>query len=329
MNESFKKTPKNSYIIILYIFIFILFLGGLKYFYSDKYKSKKTLNSTFSDMNSINNSLSSSLKNTTIDTSKASSLVNEGLSKLNTLKDNLINLDDSLLKNPSIKKDLNISLENTILLYNYLFNSLSSPKDITNNESIDNFNNLIENCNLSYEKASSYNNKEIKFSKETLVFFNNYSDYLNTLIKINRDLEFLSKQNREFIIKLESFKTSMETLNQDFSLAINKVREDKRDLSVVIDDIYLKETLFQDFKEQVFALSIPDGYLNTSNYLLDYLNYYEIYITAMKNAVIYEKTCTDLEKYSKEINKNYENAYSKREDVLTCYEDFIVTIKNN
>ena len=329
MNDSSKKIPKNSYIFILYIFIFILFLGSLKYFYSDKYKSKKTLNSTFSDINSINNNLSSSIKDNTIDTEKASTLLKEGLSELSTLKDNLIIIDDSLLKTPNIKKDLYDSLENTILLYNYLFNSLSSPKDIANNESIDNFNNLIENCNLSYEKASSYNNKKIKFSKETLSFFNNYSGYLNTLIKINRDLEFLSKQNREFIIKLEKLKTSMETLNEDFSLAINKVREDKRDLSVIIDDIYLKESLFQDFKEIVFALSIPDGYLNTSNYLLDYINYYEIYITLIKNAVIYEKTCSDLEKYSNEINKNYKNASSKREDVLASYEDFIVTIKNN
>lgn len=329
MDNFFKQTSKNNYKIILYIVIFLLFFGGLRYFFSPTYKVKKTLNSTFSDINSINNSLSSAIKDTTIDTSKASSLVKEGLSQLNILKDNLISIDDSLIKNPSIKKDLNTSLENTILLYNYLFNSLSSPKDISNNESIDNLNNLIENCNLSYKKVSSYGSKKVKFSKETLTFFNNYSDYLNTLIKINRDLEFLSKQNREFIIKLENLKTSMETLNEDFSLAINKVREDKRDLSVIIDDIYIKETLFQNFKENVFSLSIPDGYSNVSNYLLDYINYYEIYINLMKNAVIYEKTCSDLEKYSKEINKNYTNAYSKRKDVLASYEDFIVTIKKN
>lgn len=329
MNELLKKIPKNSYMFILYIFIFILFLGGVKYFYGDNYNNKKALNSTFSHINSINDSLYSSINNNSIDIEKASSLVTDGLLQLNTLKDELINIDDSLIKNPNIKKDLDIALEDTIFLYNYLSDSLSSPKDIINNENLDNFYNLVENCTLSYERVSSYNNKEIKFSNESIIFLNNYYNYLNNLIKTNRDIDFLTKQNREFIIKLEDFKTSMEDLNKDFSLAINKVREDKRDLSVIIDDLYLKEDLFEGLKEKAFALSIPDGYLNTYNCLLDYINYYEIYISTIKNAVIYEKTCSDIEKYSKEISKNYKNAYSKREDILTSYEDFILTIKNN
>lgn len=329
MNELLKKIKNNSYMFIFYIFIFILFLGGVKYFYGAKYNNKKALNSTFSHINSINDGLYSSINNNSIDIEKASSLVTEGLLELNTLKDELITIDDSSLKNPNIKRYLDISIEDTILLYNYLSNSLSSPRDIVNNESLDNFYNLVENCTLSYEKASSYSNKEIKFSNESIVFLNNYYDYLNNLIKTNRDINFLSKQNREFIIKLEDFKTSMDGLNKDFSLAINKVREDKRDLSVIIDDIYLKEDLFEGLKEKTFALSIPDGYLTTYNYLFDYINYYEIYIATIKNAVIYEKTCSDIKKYSKEISKNYENAYSKREDVLASYEDFILAIKNN
>lgn len=329
MNELLKKIPKNLYIYIFYIFIFILFLGGLNFFYGGNYNNKKALNSTFSHINSINDSLYSSVNNNSIDIKKASSLVAEGLSQLNTLKDDLITIDDSLLKNPNIKKDLDIALEDTIFLYNYLSDSLSSPKDIVNNENLDNFYNLVENCTSSYEKVSSYSNKEIKFSKDSIIFLNNYYSYLNTLIKTNRDTDFLSKQNREFIIKLEDFKTSMDDLNKDFSLAINKVREDKRDLSVIIDDLYLKEDLFEGLKEKAFSLSIPDGYLNSYNYLLDYINYYEIYISTIKNAVIYEKTCSDIEKYSKEISKNYKNAYSKRDDVLTSYEDFVLTIKNN
>lgn len=329
MNNVLKKLPQKSYLFILYIFVFILFFGGLKYFYGDNYKIKKTLNSTFSNINSINDNLSSSIKNNTIDTEKASTLVTDGITELNVLKDKLIIIDDSSLKNPSIKADLNTSLEDTILLYNYLFNSLSSPKDISTNENLDTFHNLVENCALSYEKASSHNNKEIKFSKESILFLNAYYDHLNDLVKINRDDDFLSKQNREFIIKLESFKDSMENLNKDFSLALNKAREDKRDLSAIIDDIYLKEESFEGLKEKVFSLSIPNGYLDTYNYLLDYINYYEIYLSTIKNAVIYEKTCSDVEKYSNEISKNYKNSSSKREDVLASYEDFILIIKNN
>lgn len=329
MNKLLKNIPKNSYMFILYIFIFILFFGGLKYFYGDEYRNKKTFNSTFSNINSINNSLYDSIDNNVIDTEKASSLVEKGLSELNIIKEKLTTIDDNLLKNPNIKQDLNTSIEDTILLYDYLFNSLSSPKDIINNENLDSFYKLVENCTLSYEKVSFHSNKKIEFSKESIVFLNNYYDYLNSLIKTNRDSDFLSKQNREFIIKLESFKTSMEDLNKDFSLAINKVREDKRDLSVIIDDIYLKEDSFEGLKDNIFALSIPDGYLDTYNSLFDYINYYEIYIATIKNAVIYEKTCSDIEKYSNEISKNYKNAYSKRDDVLASYEDFILTIKNN
>ncbi|WP_300380348.1 hypothetical protein [Clostridium sp.] len=329
MNKLLEKNSKSISIFILFIFIFILFFGGLIYFCGDKYKSKKALNSTFSNINSINKSLSSSIKDTTIDTEKASFLVEDCIKELNDLKATLININESSLKNPNVKKYLSASIDDTLLLYNYLFNSLSSPKDVINNESLDNFYKLIENCTLSYKKVSSHNSKEVKFSKETFVFFNNYHNYLNSLIKINRDFEFLSKQNREFLMKLEGFTTSIDTLNKDFSLAINKVREDKRDLSVVIDDIYLKEELFEDLKKNAFSLSVPDGYLNVYNNLFDYINYYEIYITAIKNAAIYEKTCSDVDKYSKEINKNYNNAYSKREDVLSSYEDFVLTIKNN
>ena len=54
MKELSKKIQKNKYMFILYIFIFILFFGGIIYFYGNNYNSKKTLNSTFSHINSIN-----------------------------------------------------------------------------------------------------------------------------------------------------------------------------------------------------------------------------------------------------------------------------------
>ena len=180
---------------------------------------------------------------------------------------------------------------------------------------------------LDYLKLEDSNIK-INFSDGSIKFFDNFSNYINTLIKINRDSEFTSKQQKDFMYTLESFNDDITYLNEDLTLAINKVREDKRDFQGIIDDIYNKEETFNNLKQKATFLSIPEGCMEIYESLNEYLNTYSIYLNTIKEAVIYEKTSSNVDEASEQINKNYKNSTSKRNDVLKAYASYENKIKN-
>ena len=300
-------------LLIISISLFLLI------FNSKDFKTKRELTQISKELNNINLSLSDSVDDLSIDTSKASSNLSEVLTSLWELSLRISEVDATSINNSDIKDALSTSVDSTINLYDTSLNLLASPGSITSNDILTNFDDLKNQCITNYEILSA-KNVNVRFSNSTLNFFNNYSGYLNTLVKINRDSQFKNSIEKEFVYKLESFKNDFTYLNEDLTPAINKIKEDKRDLEVIIDDIYKKEKLYEDLETTLSRISVPEGRMDTYEALKEYLNSYNPYLIAIKEAVILDKTTGNKEE---DINKKYKEASSKRENTLTTFEDFI------
>jgi uncharacterized protein YutE (UPF0331/DUF86 family) len=318
---TYVKDHKNTIIISLTLLFILSFSLFFMTYNSKDNRTKRYLKNLTGELNDINSNLTNGVKDLTIDTNKTKEILSKGIEDLNNLLTSVAEVDSTSSDISSFKDNLTNALNSTINLYDSSLLILSNPENIKNNEELNKFNTFKETCILDYSKLEA-NNIKINFSDESISFFDNFSNYMNTLIKINRDSEFKNKQQKDFIYTLESFNDDIAYLNEDLTLAINKVRKDNRDLQGIIDDIYTKEETFNNLKEKTSFLSIPEGCMEIYESLNEYLNTYSAYLNSIKEAVIYEKTSTNIDESSEQINKNYKNSDSKRNDVLKAYTSY-------
>ncbi|VYU17644.1 hypothetical protein [Clostridium tertium] len=316
----------KTFVISIITCVFIISISlFLLIFNSKGFKANRELKQISKQLNNINISLSDSIDDLSIDTSKASSNLSDGLTSLRELSSKLIDIDATSVNNSEIKDALSTSVDSTINLYDTSLNLLATPNSVTSNDVLTNFDNLKNECINNYE-ALSKKNINVRFSNSTLNFFSNYYNYLNTLVKVNRDSQFKTSLEREFIYKIDGFKNDFNYLNEDLTPAINKVKEDNRDLVVIIDDIYKKETLYQDLEDTLSKISIPEGNMDSYEALKEYINSYKPYLVAIKEAVILDKTNGNEEE---DISRKYKEASSKRDNVLVAFEAFNKKLNNN
>ena len=300
------KDHKNLTVFIISLLLLLSFSTFFIIYNSDSNIAKRTLRNIGNELNDVNKNLESGIKDFTIDTTKSYDLLVSGSNKLKELLNSTSQIEDIDAEISSMKNDLNNAISSTISLYDNCINILSNPKDVKSSTDLDNFSVFKENCLKDY----------------SILAQNKIDIDLNTIIKINRDSEFQNTQQREFFLQLDSFNSEFNSLNEDLMPAINKIREDKRDLQAIIDDLYSKEKSYENLKSKIVSMSIPDGCMDIYDALDEYLNMYYIYLKSIKEAAIYEKTCSDIDKFSKEINKNYKNASSKRDDVINAYSNY-------
>lgn len=308
-----------SFIIISLTIFFI-------YYNSQDRTSLRELKEISLKVNKINYDLSYLVNDYTIDTNKTKDYLNESINNLKILSNSIPSLDSNS-KIYSIKNNLTLSIDSTLSLYNECLSILNDSENINNNSIITSITDLKTQCANNY-KLLKKDNINIEFTKDTDLFFENYIYYINTILKINRDSNFKNTQNREFIYKLQSFSNKFDTLNEDLFVAIDKIREDKRDLNVIIDDIYLKEKTYDDIKTSLLSLSIPEGNSDIYDSLIEYINSYKPYLNSIKEAVIYEKSLNNNQLNSNEIMKIYKDSKDKREYSLDCYNTFKNKLKN-
>ena len=319
---------KNTFIFYttLISLIIVSITSFFIYYNLNKNSPFRNLKSISLNINKINEDLASLVKDYTIDTNKTKKYLNESIQSLNTMSNSLSTLDiDS--KNIPIKTKLTLSIDSTINLYDKCLSILSDPENIIDSSIVTSVSDLKNECSSTYSSLKE-NNIDISFNKDTDLFFENFIYYINTIIKINGDLNFKNTQSREFIYKLQSLSKTLDVLNEDLFIAIDKIREDNRDLNVIIDDIYSKEKTYDDIKLSIYSISIPEGNSDIYDSLLEYSNAYKIYLNSIKEAVIYEKSLNNNQLNSNEIMKIYKDSKDKRQYSLDCYDNFKNKLKN-
>lgn len=315
---SYFKEHKNI-LIVSFTLLFLISVSIIIINYNSKENQiKRYLKDTAKELDEITLTLPDGIKDLTIDTTITKNILSEGIDNLNKLLQSISEVEDASQNISITKANLTTAVNSTISLFDYSLETLSNPESIKSVDDLNSFDTLREACVTNYSNLAP-NKIYVNFSKETITFLNNFSSYMNTLIKINRDSQFINSQKRAFINTLQGYKSDISYLNEDLSIAINKVREDKRDLKVIIDDLYKKEETYNSLKENLTLISIPEGCMDIYESLNEYLNSYSAYLLSIKDAVIYEKTAKNLDEVSKEIDSKYKNSSSKREDVLSAY----------
>lgn len=311
---------EHKYILIISFSLLLLISTSLFFinYNSKENKIKRYLKHTANELSEINSTIPNGIKDLTIDTSVTKDILYTGKENLNKLLLSINEIEETSQDISYIKSDLTTSVNSTISLFDSMLLVLSNPESIKSVDDLNTFDSLREDCISNYSKLVP-KKIYVDFSDETLKYFDNFSSYMNTLVKINRDAQFNNSQKRDFINTLQGYKKDISYLNEDLSVAINKVREDKRDLKVIIDDLYKKEEVFNKLKENLHLISIPEGCMDIYESLNEYLNSYSTYLLSIKDAVIYEKTTKNPDKISDDIEAKYKNSNSKMNDSLSAY----------
>lgn len=284
-------------------------------------KEMKDLKSIGAKINKINQSLTAGINDFSIDTSKSIPLLSSGATSLKDLALELSSIKTTSESTTSIKDELINALSTSITLYDYSIFMINNPEKVIGTENISELIGYKDECLNSYSILTD-KGINISFSKDTIIFFDNTSNYLNTIIKLNKTQNIINTQKRDFITSLKTLIPSLDKLTEDLEPALNKIKEDKRDLQGLIDDVESKKSLCKDVQNKLVSSSIPDGYDNYYTALDEFIKLYNPYMSTLSNALIYDKSATDKVKNKKQIEDNYKNSFSKFEDVLASYSKF-------
>lgn len=326
----FKNKINNNTKFILSIIFCILFTSLVMIFIYNSTGSRKDIrfiNSIAKKITTNNSKLSKSLNGLTVDPKLSLSILQDNSNDLKNIRTDLMAtvIDSSVLES-SIPKLISC-IDSTQNLYNYCINLLSSSNNLSSLEYKDNIEQLKNDCINTY-KELSYLDVEISFSEESSKFFEDIVSYLTTLQKITIQQEIKDKQTKEFMDKLNTSINSFSTLLEDFEPAVSKIRADKRSFDVLLKDINKKEEDLKEIKLSFIHSSIPEGCLSYYNALSSIFDIHSTYLSTLKTAIIYEKSSPSYNANKKNIDKNYENAYSKYEDVKFSLDKLTESLKN-
>ncbi|MEG1483121.1 hypothetical protein [Clostridium sp.] len=330
MDDMLKIKIKENQTFILAIIATIMFSLIIVFLISSNTGSNKEIHRLKSiglEINNINNSLNKGIKDLSLDTSITLEILSSGVNDLKELSLNIGSIETTYESTTNIKSELVTALSNTIVLYDYSIYIMKNTENIINSENVSELLLYRDNCLNTY-KLLTNQGIDISFSDETILFFDNIKNYSNTLIKINKTQNIINSQKKDFIFLLKDLIPQLNLLTEDLEPALNKIKEDNRDLQVLIDDLKSKDEIYKDVQNKLITLSIPDGYADYYTSLDEFFKLYTSYISTFKTALIFDKSCDNLIKNRREINDNYKNVFSKYQDVLTSYSHFKELINN-
>lgn len=330
MEDKLKAKIKENQKFILCIIATVLFSLIIVFFISSNTgpnKEIKDLKSIGNKINNINNSLSKGLNNLSIDTNNSIKILSTASDKLKENSLVLSTIETKYENTVAIKNELSNALSNTITLYDYSIFIINNPEKVVSDETVSELISYKNNCINSYKLLEPYG-IDISLSDETIIFFDNIKNYTNAIIKLNKSQNIINAQKQDYLFLLESLTPYLDTLTEDLKPALDKIKEDKRDLQGLLDDLDSKESIYKDIEKKLLSTSIPDGYNDYYVCLEEFSKLYTGYLSSFKTAVIFDKSCDDPIKNKKEITNNYKNVQSKYEDVLASYNKFKELLNN-
>lgn len=311
-NEKLTSLLKNTinkklvYLIIALALIPLLLLVVSKF--TPKNRTISKLNSFSNEINICNDTLKDAINDKSINTSNAIDILSSGILTLDSIKDN-INSTEFNESYADLKASFKKTLDYNISLYEI---SLSILKDPKSNELSNKYTSLNSTLELFNECSTNLDALGINYtlSDYSKIFFLNMKYYTNALIKLNRDSDIINNQKRNYIMEIEKCLSSFEPIKQDLKPAIDKVKEDGRNLTVIIDDINAKKSSLESIKKSFNLLSIPENGRELYNSLSESINAFNVYIFALEKAVVLDGSDNN------KSDSLYSDAYDKYSSFL-------------
>ncbi len=281
------KMYKFFLVVCVSILTILIFLTTYNYIKGNTLTSEdKRLISYIDKIHSQNSYLSEAVAKDSYKVEKAIELIPLVLSELRAIESDLFrenvsgeaatfitSLNQGLDKNIVFLEQLKLCLEN--LEAKDLYKSLSQLTT------------LKTQCLEGYNSAT-YKEYSGALEDREMEFFHLSLAYLNEVVQLNRDSDIASSQKNDFITSMDNIVASFNKINSNYSIPLNRVREDKGSYSGIIKSIDKDTEVFVDITRSFNSLSIPNDGFNSFNSFKACLDYYSSYIQGLRNAVMHE-----------------------------------------
>ena len=329
-----------SYLIPILAFIVLLLIVLTLYL---KNNDINKLSKLSNEIVSLNSSLKSATLNENFDYDKACIVLESNLNSLKDIKSRISQLELKKSESEKIRQSLNNYININMDLYTVSLNILKN-KEVESFPAL--YKDLINKEKILLESSISISNSSINVNlpKDANIFFVKLNKYINDLYKSNRENDINNSHKLEFLLSINNIFSDISTLKEDIKPALEKIREDKRDISILLDDINKKRSILSAIKDKSYSISIPVGAENCYSSLEEVINSYTIYIDSLESSIKNEisnskisnntktkKTISTLIIHPNNINDLYSDTFEKYSDFLSSinsFEDSLSAYKN-
>lgn len=285
----------------------------------------RDLNKYGNEIVTCNLSLNDAVDSNGINLNAAEDILSTQLITLTEIKGNIFSLDVVESKLNSKSKLLE-TLDYNISIYELCLSLIRSPKDKDTVTTYNKYYTTYSLCINNYDNLSLLGIKA-EFPKEATNFFEASFNYFNILIKINRESDIRTDQNKAYVASMKDCIALFDNIDEDLQPALINIREQKRSLDLLLSDIKLKKSKFNEIKNKSYSITIPDAGNDCYNLLSNTINYYDLYITAIEHSIVVEKSLSTDEN-TKTNEENYNNSFSKYTDFIKSLKDLNAELDN-
>lgn len=301
-----KKIINSNINLLLTLIFMLIFCSPIIINYSPNNLQIKKLNIFINDIYQCNLSLSQAVQDKSIDSNLAKDLLTTGIINLNNITREVSSLS-VMKRNEVLKSTVMDTLSYNTSLYEITL-SLLNTSDLNGINS--NFPEYSNSLTLLEYSSNSLNllGMNSPLPLESKVFFQNSSNYVTTILKITRDKNINTEQNKYFTLGLNECLSLLNNIDEDLKPALDKIKEDGRSLDILLSDLRNKRCELATIKNKSYSLTIPkDGYILYKE-LQDTLANYELYLTSLQYSLITESSNSSP---SEIIKENYNESFEK------------------
>lgn len=279
------------------------------------------------EVSSLNKDLGSAFDNDEFDFNASITILKTNLAELEKLNIFLNNIDVKN-KNNDLKNQLSSYIKSNITLYEA---SLSMLNINNPNKFSIIYNNLLKaEQKILLETDNLKNNGlDINFPRESNIFFIKLNKYANDSFKNNRESDIIYSQKQDFLLDINLLLSDFSYLKEDLQPALNNIKENQRDLSILLSDINTKRSKYLGAKEKSYSMVLPQGTHDCHSSLVEMLNSYEVYLNSIEKSIQYDinNSNSNDNKTTKIIQNYYKDSFDKYSIFLSCYDDLKNDIK--
>lgn len=307
-------TKKHIIAIICIILLPIIILCIIKLTPSNRNISK--LNNIGNKIEACNKKLKDCLDDNSINSDITKEILTNQLIELSNIQETL-DYTEVLSKNEELKSKLSETLKYNIKLYQLTLSIIKNPNSNNTLETYNEYTHTYELLKNNYDTLDLLG-LDIEFPSESEDFFTKSTNFINTLIKLNRENDIKVNQKSTYISNIEDSIALLDSMDEDLQPALIKIREDGRSLDNLLKDVKDKRSKFNELKTKTYSFSVPENGNDCYQALQDTLNYYELYITSLEHSIIVEKTSNNTDN-AENISKNYTNSFEKYKDFTDSF----------
>jgi hypothetical protein len=328
-----QKKKKSNKLLILIVILCLAVISIAGVFYGTYYymmnqsvsSYEKTIKTKITDIGQTNKKTSLLMKGASIDTELVKKDLPQYINKLTDIRDSLKDLTPSNTHKQS-QIYIEEGLQNNILLYRQIHSIVQNPnsKDISSTlNDLKNYNDEMINNYTLYQNRSF----DILLPKEARDFIAKSSNYVNELVKIQKETDVKVRYIMDFAEKLDSVINKFIPIKTDFGTSLQKVRAGSGNFDDVLIQIDDAKAKFNNLKGD-FSSSKPPKDSKESNTIYNsfgkILEDYSLFLNELRFAVSTEKAKAKGKPLSNEELKNiYLTSNTKFGELSTKYDNFL------